>query len=165
MSDILLVTSQGRAAASLPKRAHAVDRGLAPSDAALSDMTRFGVRALLATRHCPAHRDCDIAGLVTSCDIQGERPLQFLQASTRRHHCDICVGDIMTPWEELSLLDYDSLGSISVADVFELLRGAGLTHLLVVEANSNGPALVRGLVSRSELERRLRGAETLARVE
>ena len=102
----------------------------------------------------------EIAGLITSYDIQGERPLQFLQASNQRRHSDICVGHIMTPWDELPLLDYESLRSLSVAGVHELLLGAGLTHLLVVEMNGNGPALVRGLLSRSELERRLRSAGT-----
>ena len=62
----------------------------------------------------------------------------------------------MTPWDELPLLDYESLQSLSVAGVHDLLLSAGLTHLLVVEMNGNGPALVRGLLSRSELERRLR---------
>src|SRR3984957_11977698 len=45
-------------------------------DAALEDMIRLGVRAMLVVR------EQRIVGLITSYDIQGERPLQFLQSST-----------------------------------------------------------------------------------
>jgi CBS domain-containing protein len=184
VQNMLLVTSRGRIPAALPRRAHAADTELAPGDAALraltdfcddwpitadvdrsiddalADMIRFGVRALLVTRSCYESRMPEIAGLITSYDIQGERPIQFLQASNQRRHSEICVGHVMTPWDELPLLDYESLRSLSVAGVHELLLSAGLTHLLVVELNGNEPALVRGLLSRSELERRLRSAGT-----
>src|SRR5580658_5233514 len=60
-------------------------------DAALEDMIRVGVRALLVVR------DQRIVGLITSYDIQGERPLQFLQTSNYSRHQDIRVGHIMTP--------------------------------------------------------------------
>jgi len=69
-------------------------------DAALEDMIRFGVRALLVMR------DQRIVGLVTSYDIQGERPLQFLQSSTYSRHQDIRVGHIMTPWHKLLTVEW-----------------------------------------------------------
>src|SRR5271163_3121053 len=72
-------------------------------DAALEDMIRVGVRALLVTR------DQRIVGLVTSYDIQGERPLQFLQTSNYSRHQDIRVGHIMTPWDSLLAVDWDSI--------------------------------------------------------
>jgi hypothetical protein len=107
-----------RTAAALPRRAHAADTELAPGDAALwaltdfcddwpitadedrsiddalADMIRFGVRALLVTRSCYESRKPKIAGLITSYDIQGERPPQFLQAANPRRHSDICVAEI-----------------------------------------------------------------------
>jgi CBS domain-containing protein len=127
-----------------------------PIDDALADMIRFGVRALLATREDRESGEREIAGLITSYDIQGERPLQFLQASNHRRHADICVSHIMTPWDELSLLDYDALRSMTAAELYEMFQGTGLTHVLVVEMDGNPPALVRGIVSRAALTRRLR---------
>src|ERR1700733_8446960 len=52
-------------------------------DDALADMVRLGVRALLVVR------EQRIIGLITSYDIQGERPLQFLQTSNYTRHQDI----------------------------------------------------------------------------
>jgi hypothetical protein len=64
-------------------------------DDALGDMVSLGVRALLV------RRDQRIVGPVTSYDIQGERPIQFLQFSNYRHHHDIRVADTMIPWDAL----------------------------------------------------------------
>ena len=60
-------------------------------DDALNEMIHLGVRALLAAK---SQR---LVGLITSYDIQGERPMQFLESSTTRRHQDIRVADIMTP--------------------------------------------------------------------
>lgn len=119
-------------------------------DAALEDMIRFGVRALLVVR------ERRITGLVTSYDIQGERPLQFLQNSTYDHHRDIRVGHIMTPWSELRAVDWNDLQQARAGVLLEALRHAQLTHLLVVERGAEGRVTVRALASRARLERQLR---------
>ena len=119
-------------------------------DAALEDMIRFGVRALLVLR------ERRIVGLITSYDIQGERPLQFLQNSTYDHHRDIRVGHIMTPWEKLPALDWEGIQAARAGDLLETLRHAGLTHLLVIERETSKKTVVRALVSRARLERQLR---------
>ncbi len=119
-------------------------------DAALEDMIRFGVRALLVLR------ERRIVGLITSYDIQGERPLQFLQNSTYDHHRDIRVGHIMTPWEKLPALDWERIQAARAGDLLETLRHAGLTHLLVIERETSKKTVVRALVSRARLERQLR---------
>ena len=54
-------------------------------DDALREMIRAGVRALLVVR------DEVVTGLITSYDIQGERPLQFLAESGYRRHDEIEV--------------------------------------------------------------------------
>jgi CBS domain-containing protein len=99
-----------------------------------------------------------VVGLITSYDIEGARPLNFLQRSsiTRREH--IRVGDIMTEWEDLPTVDWSTMQSARIADLLEIFHGVGLMHLLVVEGESSGGAtIVRGLVSRARLERRLNG--------
>jgi CBS domain-containing protein len=121
-------------------------------DAALEDMIRLGVRALLVVR---GQR---IVGLITSYDIQGERPLQFLQTSNYTRHQDIRVGHIMTPWDKLLAVEWDSIQAARAGDLLHVLEEAEMTHLLVIEAgNKNTVPIVRALVSRARLARQLRG--------
>jgi CBS-domain-containing membrane protein len=121
-------------------------------DDALDDMIRLGVRALLV------FKELRIVGLVTSYDIQGERPLQFLQSSNYRHHRDIRVVDIMTPWDQLFAVDWEQLQSARAGELFRVLEETGLTHLIVIEHDRNNSiATVRALVSRARLARQLSG--------
>jgi CBS domain-containing protein len=118
-------------------------------DDALDDMIRSGVRALLVMR------DQSITGLITSYDIQGERPLQYLRMSNYSRHRDICVGDVMTPWAELRAIDVATLTAMTTFDLLESLDDSGLTHLIVVEGHASPSPVVRGLVSRHWLARQL----------
>jgi CBS domain-containing protein len=118
-------------------------------DDALADMVSLGVRALLV------RKDQRIVGLLTSYDIQGERPIQFLQSSNSRHHHEIRVADIMTPWDALKALHWGALQAMSAGDLLHLLEEANLTHAIVVEAHRGAPCVVRALVSRARLIRQL----------
>jgi CBS domain-containing protein len=121
-------------------------------DGALEDMIRLGVRALLVVR------EQRIVGLITSYDIQGERPLQFLQSSTYTRHQDIRVGHIMTPWDKLLAVDWESVQSVRAGELLHVLEEAEMTHLLVIERGKrNASPIVRALVSRARLARQLRG--------
>src|ERR1700734_3966065 len=121
-------------------------------DDALTDMIRLGVRALLVAK------DQRLVGLVTSYDIQGERPMQFLQSSNYSRHQDIRVMDVMTPWDELVALDWESILSARAGDLLHVLEEAEMTHLLVIErGKKNASPTVRGLVSRARLARQMRG--------
>jgi hypothetical protein len=116
-------------------------------DDALQDMIQHGVRALLTMR---AGR---MTGLITSYDIQGEKPLQFLQGSHNGRHQDICVGHIMTPLQRCPAIDFSVLQRLTAGEVYRNLYEGGLTHLLVVESSEDDSSVVRGIVSRSWLER------------
>jgi CBS-domain-containing membrane protein len=123
-------------------------------DDALNDMIRVGVRALLVVK------DQRIVGLITSYDIQGERPLQFLQSSTYTHHRDIRVAHVMTPWHALTAINWETLQSMRAGDLLQVLDHAGLTHLIVVEADRVGSScMVRALASRARLIRQLSGMQ------
>jgi len=124
----------------------AVDRFI---DDALRDMIAAGVRALLVMRGEV------VVGLITSYDIQGERPLQFLDTSGFARHSDIEVGHIMTPWDRVPTVDLPWVSSASVADVVERFRRTGGSHFMVVEYPEQGGAFVRGMFSRAEIERHL----------
>jgi CBS domain-containing protein len=121
-------------------------------DDALTDMIRLGVRAMLV------YRDNRIVGLITSYDIQGERPMQFLQSSNFAHHRDIRVADVMTPWDSLTAIDWAVVQNLRAGELLQVLEDAGLTHLLVVEPDrTHGACLIRALVSRARLIRQLAG--------
>ena len=123
-----------------------------PIDGALEDMIRVGVRALLVVR------EQRIVGLITSYDIQGERPLQFLQTSTYTRHQDIRVGHIMTPWHQLLAVEWTGIQSARAGELLQVLEDAGMTHLLVIESGKkNAPPVVRALVSRARLARQMQG--------
>jgi CBS domain-containing protein len=118
-------------------------------DDALRKMIRAGVRALLVVH------DEAVTGLITSYDIQGERPLQFLTASGYRRHDEIEVGHIKTPWERVPTLDWQALGRARVSDLAAFFRCTAATHVVIVERAGEGTSAVRGVISRTRLERQL----------
>ena len=118
-------------------------------DDALREMIRGGVRALLVVR------DEVVTGLITSYDIQGERPLQFLAQSGYRRHDEIEVGHIMTPWERVPTLDWQALRGARVSDLVAFLKCTAATHVVMVEHTEQRRSAVRGLISRTRLARQL----------
>ncbi len=114
-------------------------------DAALADMVRLSVRAMLVVRAE------SVIGLITSYDIEGPRAARFAERPQATRREDITVGDIMTEWEDLPTLDWR----------IEIFAGVGVMHLLVVESDERGAEVVRGLISRSRIERQLHDAEFL----
>jgi hypothetical protein len=119
-------------------------------DDALGDMIRLSVRALLVAK------EQRLVGLITSYDIQGERPMQFLQSSNYSRHQDIRVMHVMTPWDELEALDWEEVEAARAGDLLPLFDQSNLTHLLVVEVDrQTSQSTVRALVSRARLLRQL----------
>ncbi|MEQ1802846.1 MAG: CBS domain-containing protein [Gammaproteobacteria bacterium] len=122
-------------------------------DLALRDMIHLGVRALLV-----AHGD-ELVGLITAYDIQGERPGQFLLSPSCDHSpClrrDIHVGDIMTPWRDLEVLTVKAVEAATVGSLLDAMTSASLTHLVVIEDSAGNGVEVRGLISRTQVERLL----------
>lgn len=118
-------------------------------DEALREMIVAGVRALLVV-----HDDV-VTGLITSYDIQGERPLQFLRSSTFSRHDEIEVGHIMTPWDQVPTLDWQAVHRECVADIVRFFKNTRATHGVILEYLDQGGIFVRGLISRTQLERQL----------
>lgn len=94
-----------------------------------------------------------VAGLVTSTDIHGEKPMQVVQSRGIRRD-EVLVGDIMTPVDLLEAVDFDDIAHARVGHVLETLKSRGRQHALVIE-NTNGQHLVRGLLSLSQLCKQL----------
>jgi CBS domain-containing protein len=121
-------------------------------DDALHDMIGFGVRLLLVVR------DHEVVGVVTSYDIMGERPIQFLQdpfkSGTPHRHADVRVADVMTPIEDTRPLRLRWVRGATVGDIAALFRDTSDSHLLVAEDAETGPGVViRGIFSRTRLDR------------
>ena len=94
-----------------------------------------------------------VAGLITSTDIHGEKPLQVVQSRGIRRD-EVLVADIMTPVERLEAVDYDDIAHARVGHVLETLKARGRQHALVIE-HTEGRQMVRGLLSLSQLCKQL----------
>lgn len=117
---------------------------------ALQRMREGGVRLLLVINH-----DNEVVGLITSRDIQGEKPLQLLQ-EVRLRHSEIPVRDIMVPRDKLEFISMEDVLKASVGNVLETLRRIGRNHALVYDRDRRtGRASIRGIFSASRLSRQL----------
>jgi CBS domain-containing protein len=127
-------------------------------DDARADMNRLGVHALLVTRESGgvAGIEQQVVGLITYYDIERIHPHRYPRATIADNGRIIRVAEVMTPWDELSLVNYESLDKLTAAGVYEMFQGTGLTHLLVIENRGDDSAVARGLLSRATLAKRLR---------
>ncbi len=99
-----------------------------------------------------------IDGLITSTDLLGEKPMRIVQ-QRGVHHDELCVADVMTPRGLLHAIDFARLGTASVGQAVATLKKFGRNHLLVVErAGARTPTRIRGVISRSQIERQLGSA-------
>jgi CBS domain-containing protein len=127
-------------------------------DEALHEMILAGVRALVVVR------EGEVAGLITAHDILGEKPVKFLQdplcTGNPCTHREIAVGDIMTRLGWLETLELKWVLQASARDLAAVFASNSCTHMFVMEpGNFGGVRSIRGLISRTRLERHL-GAST-----
>jgi CBS domain-containing protein len=115
-------------------------------DAAQAVMIRRGVRLLFVLA-----RDGAVAGVITTTDLLGEKPLRFAQQRGISHK-DILVEDIMTPASSIEALSMLDVAQMRVGHIVATLKDAGRKHLLVSEENGRR---VRGLFSASQVARQL----------
>ena len=109
-----------------------------------------GVRMLFVVSEMPV-----LEGLITSTDLSGEGPMSLVHARNLRFD-EIRVADVMTELSRLDAIDYDTMGSATVSNVVATFKRVGRNHLLVVQAAAHGaPRRVRGVISRTQVERQL----------
>ncbi len=97
-----------------------------------------------------------MVGLVTSYDIQGERTQQRLEGQPTRRREEVRVGEILTPCGECSTIDWQGVQCARIGDVLEVFRSTDSPYLIVLEArNETTAGLLRGIISRTRLERQL----------
>ena len=115
-------------------------------DLALTKMKDSGVRLLLVT---DVHDN--IAGVITSYDIQGEKPIKFSRQSGV-HHTRIRVENIMTPLEEMPAFDFGFVQQALVRHVINSMKQLNRQHALVVEASAAVQS-IRGMFSTTHISK------------
>jgi CBS domain-containing protein len=109
-----------------------------------------GVRMLFVVTDMPS-----LAGLITSTDLRGERQMRLVH-ERNAHYDELTVADVMTPIAQIDAVDYTRMGIATVGDAITALKRFGRNHLLVVEGAADGRTQrVRGVISRSQIERQL----------
>jgi CBS-domain-containing membrane protein len=112
-----------------------------------------GVRMLFVVTDMPA-----IEGLITTTDLHGDRQMRIVHERNLRYD-EVCVADVMTALAGLDAVDYSRMQAATVGDTIATLKRFGRNHLLVVEAaTGQTPQRVRGVISRSQIERQLGSA-------
>ena len=121
-----------------------------PIDLALDRMKSAGVRLLLVIND-----DEQIIGLVTSNDIQGEKPIEIVHEQ-RIPRSNITVEMIMVPQPAMNAMDLEQVGKLQVGHIVETLNQLGRRHLLVAQTDpESGAHQVCGLFSMSQIEKQL----------
>ena len=110
-----------------------------PIEDALEHMKSSGVRLLLV-----ADAEDAVIGLVSSYDIQGEKPIRLVQ-ETRVSRSEITVRDVMTVQSGIKAVDMLSVRSARVGHIVATLRHLELRHLLVVQTGEEEEAPLPGL--------------------
>lgn len=133
------------------KRIAAVTIGRDESiDTANEKMKQRGIRLLLVV---DVHET--ILGLITSTDILGEKPVQFLHDNGGKHE-DIRVEDIMRPQEKLQVMTIQEAAGAKVGDVIETLKHYKRQHALVVDHQGpGGRRTLRGIFSLNQIARQM----------
>jgi signal-transduction protein with cAMP-binding, CBS, and nucleotidyltransferase domain len=109
-----------------------------------------GVRMLFVVTAMPS-----IEGLITTTDLDGDKRMRVVH-ERNLHYDELSVADVMTGLDSLDAVDFERLRTASVGNAVATLQRLGRNHLLVVEAaTTRTPRRVRGVVSRSQIERQL----------
>jgi signal-transduction protein with cAMP-binding, CBS, and nucleotidyltransferase domain len=109
-----------------------------------------GVRMLFVVTAMPS-----IEGLITTTDLDGDKRMRVVH-ERNLHYDELSVADVMTGLDSLDAVDFERLRTASVGNAVATLQRLGRNHLLVVEAaTARTPRRVRGVVSRSQIERQL----------
>ena len=118
-------------------------------NAAEQRMIASNVRLLLVTE-----QSNKILGIITANDIQGDRPLKFLQKVGGKRE-DIFLQDIMTPAAQLDVLRMSDVLKVQVGDIVETMKRVGRQHALVIDEDSDGNQTLRGIFSTKQISKQL----------
>ena len=129
-------------------------------DRALEEMAHAGVKSAFVLDDTQDHR---LIGHITAYDIQGEKPMRYLQSIDCNigicSRDDVRVRHVMEPVDVWQVVELDSLKTARVGNVVETLKAIARKHLIVVESHRDrSTTIVCGLISASAIERKLGAA-------
>lgn len=118
-------------------------------DTAARVMSRRNVHLLLVV-----NVENHVLGIITSNDLIGGKTLQCINTRgiTR---AEVMVRDIMTPESRLEVISMDDVLHAHVGHVVATLKAKGRQHAAVVDEDTSGHQIMRGLFSCSQLARQL----------
>jgi hypothetical protein len=97
-------------------------------------------------------------GSVTSYDIQGEKPIRYMQSVGCSHTTcawrDVVVENIMEPLAQWQVLDHAYVTRLAIGDVAALMSNAARRYLVVTERlkDDDRRRQVRGLFSAARIQ-------------
>ncbi|WP_299871386.1 hypothetical protein [uncultured Cocleimonas sp.] len=95
----------------------------------------------------------DLAGLVTTTDINGKKPLLYVNQNGCSRD-DITASDLMTPISRLEAIPIKEVLRSHVSDIVYALEHCRRNHMLVLESNQEGK-FIRGIFSVSQVAKQL----------
>lgn len=95
----------------------------------------------------------NLAGLITTTDIEGEKPLLYVTNNGGSRE-DITAIDLMTPLNKLEGIPLEEVEKAHVADICKALKECRRKHMLVIESRAEGK-FIRGIFSATQLSRQL----------
>jgi CBS-domain-containing membrane protein len=123
------------------------------ADASLAQATNAmisrGVRLLFVVND-----EGRIIGLITARDTTGERPIKLVGERGGKYS-DLRVADVMTKHEDIEALPLAEVLGSKVGNILRSLERLGRQHAIVVETDSGGDEVVRGIFSATNIGRRL----------
>lgn len=117
-------------------------------DDAQQRMIASGVRLLFVTNQSNA-----IIGVITLTDINGEKPVKYMQKTGCKRE-EIFLRDIMTPQDQLEVLQMVDVEKATVGDIIETMKQAARQHALVVDYDGDHQ-VIRGLFSTKQISKQL----------
>jgi CBS domain-containing protein len=98
-----------------------------------------------------------LAGMITSYDIMGEKPMRYLQsvgfADRSVTHKDVKVKDIIEPIDGWVVAEMHDVEKVNVKSILAALQKSGCTHIPVIEHNPGETPRLRGLFSSAKILR------------
>ncbi|MEO8118347.1 MAG: CBS domain-containing protein [Rhodoferax sp.] len=118
-------------------------------DEANQSMLMRGVRLLLVVGESNK-----LAGVVTSVDVLGEKPVLVAQKRQSRRS-DLHVADVMVPVDKMEALGMEDVKRASVGNIVASLKSDGRAHAIVVGQGKDGKQSLLGIFSASQIARQL----------
>jgi CBS-domain-containing membrane protein len=111
--------------------------------------------------------DRKLVGSITSYDIQGEKPVQYMVSigctETTCAWQDVQVENIMEPVSQWRVLEFAHVARMNVSEVAALVAASGQRYVVVVEAAADPKSRqVRGLFSAARLQLLLGSGDSAA---